>query len=364
MTNDQLGQLTLAIALLLLTATVLGQLFARLRQPKVIGEILAGVLFGPSILGQVAPDFAHDVFGLGADAADYRTIGLGFIYHLGLLFLMFVSGAHVRNVLGRENRRETAWLLSLGTALPFAIALGISLVVPSGSLLGSADSSGALSLVFASAVAVTSIPVITRIFSDLGILHTRFASLMLGTAVLEDILLWGVLSIATAIATATLASQSGDLSRDIAQHVLVNLAFVVAAMTLMPKVLRWLGHHRHNLVARQTPVTWCLLVLLSYLSLASWLDVTPVFAAFLAGFGLIGGFTGSERQSYRLPIDTIASFSQALFIPVYFAIVGLKLDFTKNFSIWLTLAFLIGSSVLHCACAALAARGRASVVAP
>ena len=68
MTNDQLGQLTLAIALLLLTATVLGQLFARLRQPKVIGEILAGVLFGPSILGQIAPDFAHDVFGLGADA--------------------------------------------------------------------------------------------------------------------------------------------------------------------------------------------------------------------------------------------------------------------------------------------------------
>ena len=80
MTNDQLGQLTLAIALLLVTATVLGQLFARLRQPKVIGEILAGVLFGPAILGRIAPNFAHDVFGMGAESTDYRTIGLGFIY--------------------------------------------------------------------------------------------------------------------------------------------------------------------------------------------------------------------------------------------------------------------------------------------
>src|SRR6478752_3406076 len=142
MTNEQLGQLTLAIGLLLVTATVLGQLFARIRQPKVIGEILAGVLFGPSILGQVAPAFAHDIFGFRADATDFRTIGLGLIYQLGLLFLMFVSGAHVRHVLGRENRRETAGLLGLGTARPVAIAPGVSLAVPPRSLLGSADSKG------------------------------------------------------------------------------------------------------------------------------------------------------------------------------------------------------------------------------
>ena len=77
-------------------------------------------------------------------------------------------------------------------------------------------------LVFACATAVTSIPVITKIFYDLGILHTRFASLQLGSAVLEDIGLWGVLSIASAIAASKLSSASGDLTANIGEHIAVN----------------------------------------------------------------------------------------------------------------------------------------------
>ena len=103
-------------------------------------------------------------------------------------------------------------------------------------------------------------------------------------------------------------------------------------------------------------MTWCLVILLGLVSLATALSVTPVFAAFLAGFALIGGVSGSERQRYGTPIQTIATFSQSLFIPVYFAMIGLKLDFTKNFSVWLTLAFLVGSSILHIGSAGLAAR--------
>lgn len=90
--------------------------------------------------------------------------------------------------------------------MPFFLALFAAPLLPLSSLAGTAGSESAVVLVFACAVAVTSIPVITKIFYDLGILHTRFASLMLGAAVLEDIMLWGVLSVATAIAAATVAS--------------------------------------------------------------------------------------------------------------------------------------------------------------
>lgn len=207
----------MALLLLVASANVLGQLAARLRQPKVVGEILAGVLLGPSVLGLLAPDAASHLFGDGAK--DTSAVVLDFLYQFGLLLLMFVSGASVRNVLGKENRKPTAWILGLGTPLPFFLALLLAPTLPLDAFMGDAGSRPAVVLVFAIAASVTSIPVITKIFYDLGILHTRFASLMLGAAVLEDIMLWGVLSLATAISSATAAAASGALAGTVTVHV-------------------------------------------------------------------------------------------------------------------------------------------------
>ena len=203
MKNPELGQVLLAILLLMLGANLLGQLFSRLRQPKVVGEILAGILLGPTLFGKIAPDFAADLF--GADKTDPKALVLAFMNNFGLLMLMFVSGCAAKHLLGAENRRATAWILGIGTPLPFFIALFVAPLLPLEYFTGVAGSEEAVVLVFAAAAAVTSIPVITKIFYDLGILHTRFASLLLGSAVLEDIALWGVLSVATAIAAASLA---------------------------------------------------------------------------------------------------------------------------------------------------------------
>src|SRR5215213_9100254 len=223
MTTAQIGQLLGGVALLLLAANLLGQLAAKLRQAKVVGEILAGVLFGSALVGRWAPGFTHDFLGAGAEATDFRQVGLSIFYNLGLLTLMFVSGAAVRNVLGKENRRQTAWLLAIGTPLPFVITLLVAPHLPLDSLLGTAGSRSALTLLLCSAVAVTSIPVITKIFSDLGILHTRFASLLLGSAVLEDIALWGVVSVATALAASS-GGADDTVTGTVTGHVLVNLA--------------------------------------------------------------------------------------------------------------------------------------------
>jgi Kef-type K+ transport system membrane component KefB len=139
---------------------------------------------------------------------------------------MFISGSSVRHVLGKENRKPTAFILAIGTPLPFFLALFVAPTLPLDAVMGSANSKPAVVLVFAVAAAVTSIPVITKIFYDLGILHTRFASLMLGAAVLEDIMLWGVLAVATAVASATVTAAGGALAETISVHVVANLAYV------------------------------------------------------------------------------------------------------------------------------------------
>jgi Kef-type K+ transport system membrane component KefB len=270
--------------------------------------------------------------------------------------LMFVSGFSVRHVLGKENRRPTAWILAVGTPLPFFIALGLSPWLPIDSLVGEVGSHLAVVIVFAIATAVTSIPVITKIFYDLDILHTRFASLMLGVAVFEDILLWGVLAVATAIAAGTLAATQGQLVESIAIHVAINTAYVFVALVFVPPVLRRLGQASWNVLAREAPVAWVIAVLLGYVVVAAALGVTLVFAAFLAGFGIVGGMKATERQHYRKALDSIEHLAVAVFIPIYFAMVGFRLDLRTSLDPVLLIGFFVGTSLLVFATKGLAAR--------
>jgi Kef-type K+ transport system membrane component KefB len=344
MSNHDLGSVLVAMLLLLLGATMLGQLFTRMRQPKVVGEILAGILLGPTLLGHLAPGAARSIFGASAD--DPSRVVLGFMYHLGVLMLMFVSGFSIRHVLSRENRAPTAWILGVGAPLRFFIALGLCLLLPLRSFVGPAKSVPAVAIVFGIAVAVTSIPVISRIFYDLDILHTRFASLMLGAAVFEDILLWGVLSIATAIASATLTATQDVLTLAIATHVAVNLAYVVVALLVMPTLLRRLGQARWNVLAREAPVAWVMAVLLGYVAVASAFDVTLIFGAFLAGFGIVGGMQRTEHQRYGSALEAIERMAAAVFIPIYFAIVGYRLDLGTSLHPTVFVGFLVGTSLI------------------
>src|SRR3954447_4703819 len=138
MSNADFGSITLQLSLLLATAHLLGHLFSRLKQPRVIGEILAGVLLGPSVLERVAPHLAESIFPrMAASAGQLPTqIVLGFIYNLGLLLLMFVSGAETKGLFQRSDRRQIAWLTSVGTVVPFVVAMICAPLLPLDRLMG------------------------------------------------------------------------------------------------------------------------------------------------------------------------------------------------------------------------------------
>jgi Kef-type K+ transport system membrane component KefB len=354
LTPEQLASVIVALTAVIGLAHILGHLFERLRQPRLVGEILAGVVLGPFVLGQVAPDATAALLGEGVDNGDPTSLVLNFAYWLGLLLLMFISGSEVRRVLGQENRKPTAWILAVGTPLPFFIALGAGSLLPLESLTGEAGQESSTLLVLAIAVAVTSIPVISRIFYDLRILHTRFASLILGAALLEDILLWAVLAVATSLAATTALGQ--DLIGTMTEHVGLTLGYMAAGLFVGPPLLRRLHAARWNVLVESTPVGYACLILLSYAAIAALLDVNVVFAAFLAGFGLVGGMGGTERRRFAGPLDAIQKVAMGVFVPVYFAVVGTQLVFGNGFSLWLLVAFLVGSSTLCLLSIGLAAR--------
>lgn len=331
MTNSELVA-TLAVLLALVgLAQLLGYFFVRLRQPKVIGEILAGVVMGPALLGRLP--FVSNLI----QTANHQVHVLDFVYWLGLLLLMFLSGAETQQLFSRHDRRDVTWLTLVGTGLPFLLALagGPWLVRPS---LGGANGNRfSLIIILAVGVAVTSVPVVSKIFADLKILHTRFARLVLGVAVLEDIVLWLALAVATA-----LAGKGALQPRAIALHLGATCAFFLVGLTLLPRAIKRVNKASWNVVAQQSPVGYAIAVLLGYCVLAGIMDVSLVFAAFLAGFAVVH----KKRRLFADALDAIGKVAFAFFVPVYFAVVGIKLDLVHGFSLWMLVAFLLGSCLI------------------
>jgi Kef-type K+ transport system membrane component KefB len=341
MSDSALASVLLVLLLLVGFAQLLGYLFVKLRQPKVVGEILAGIVLGPALLGRL-PFFSHLI-----DGAKHQGNILDFVYWLGLLLLMFLSGAETQQLFTREERREVGWLGIVGTGIPFVLGLifGPWLIRPE--LAGPNGNRISLIIILAVGVAVTSVPVVSKIFADLKILHTRFARLVLGVAVLEDIALWLALAVATAMAGKTALNP-----RSMAYHLIATIAFFVLGLTIVPRIIKKINKARFNVVAKNSPVGYAIAVLLAYCAVAGALQVSLVFAAFLAGFAVVH----KKRRLFAEALDAIGKVAFAFFIPIYFAIVGLKLDLIRGVSLWMIVAFVVGTCVVKILSVSLAGR--------
>jgi Kef-type K+ transport system membrane component KefB len=340
LTSAEIARLLLGLGLLMVAAHACGHLFARFRQPPVIGEILGGLLLGPTIFGTLFPELQAQVF---PDEGATASV-LGAIYQLGLFMLMFAAGAELRSVFHRGERKTASLITLTGTVLPFAIGLVVLQFVDLSGLKGEAGNDTAFLLVFAIAIAVTSIPVISRIMMDLGILESAFARIVLTAAVIEDVALYVVLAVALGL----VSQQSGDdfglaallgldpaSSLSMAYHVLGSLAFIGLALWLGPKLLRRLVGSRYNLLQQRSPIAFQLAFMLALVGICIYIGITPLFGALVAG--MVVSVSGDGQEQAR---ESIRSFALAFFVPVYFAIVGLRLDLIHEFNPLFFLVFL------------------------
>ena len=356
LSNADVAHLLLALVLLLVAAHSLGRLCTRLHQPKVAGEILGGLLLGPTLLGLLLPSWQHAVFQSGTAT----PVALGIFYQLGLFLLMYCSGAELRSILARRERKATLGIALLANAAPFLAGVAFLRFYDSGRFLGHAHNSTAFLLIFALAMAVTSIPVISRIMADLGILDTRFARIVLSVAVLEDLLIYVVLNFALALVappTAEAFTLPSLLSMQPASaigngyYVVVTLAFFALPALLGPGFVGRLVALRGNVLGRASPIGFQLAFMLALTGLAAFLGVSPIFGALLAGI-LAGDLHGPAEQARQ----TIQSFAYAVFIPVYFAVVGLRLDLAHQFEPLFFVFFLAFACLVKTASAYAGAR--------
>ncbi|MFN2417062.1 MAG: cation:proton antiporter [Pyrinomonadaceae bacterium] len=179
------------------------------------------------------------------------------------------------------------------------------------------------------------------------ILHTRFARLVLGVAVIEDLALWAALAVATALAGQTVLNSLGMVT-----HLLTIATFFALGLTLLPRLIKRVNRAGWNILAQHSPVAYVVAVLLAYCAAAGALHVNLVFAAFLAGFAIVR----RDRGLFAEPIDVVDKMGLSVFAPLYFAIVGYRLDLSKSFSLWILVWFLVGSCLLKLVSVSLGAR--------
>jgi K+:H+ antiporter len=350
-------RLLMSLGLLVIAAHAVGHAFVLLRQPRVIGEIVGGLLLGPTVLGVVLPSWHAALFPeTGASAAV-----LSWSYQLGLLLLMFCSGAEMRTMFRAGEGRVVGLVTVMGVTVPFLAGLLVFVTVDPPGLAGPSANKTALTLVFGLAVAVTSIPVISRIMVDLGIIDTSFARVVLGVAVLEDLVVYVVLALALGLVSAPKAATFGlpavlgvepGSGPAMTVHAVATVAFLVAMALGGPPVFRWLRGSRWNLVATSNPIAFQLVFLFGGTLASLWLDITPIFGAFMAGIA-----TSSATDAVSIQArESIKAFSFAYFVPVYFAIVGAQLDLVHRFDPWFFCWFLVFACVVKSVSAYVGAR--------
>ncbi len=332
MTAPQLHALLIQIGLMLSIAWGMGYLARRLGQPAVLGELLGGILLGPTLLGAFAPQ-AHALL-FPPDQA--IATSLDALLKVGMLFFMFAAGLEVNLVHVRQHRRAIALTSLGGGAVPFALGFAMVLLFPD--LWGPQDRPHLLALFVGTALSISALPVIARMLMDTRLIDTKIGATVMASAMANDMIGWS--AFALILHDLKPGQPGGNLG--------AALGLVLGFAALMLGAGRWLLQPLLHQARYFKDWPGGLLTFLAALVVlaavgADSVGLHGIFGAFLVGVAL--GQYQDPRQDKRIH-GMIQPFALNFFAPLYFVSVGLKADFSGQFDgllvSWVFLAACLG----------------------
>ncbi len=296
-------EILLALFLMLLAAKLAAEVFERLRQPAVVGEILAGVIIGPSVLGLVAP-----------------SEFISMLAEIGVIFLLFTVGLETKpSSIFRVGKTATL-VAVMGVVLPF---LGGWL------LMRAWGSTNISSLFVGTALVATSVGITARVLASLNLLNTSVARIILGAAVIDDILGLLVLSVVS-------SSSAGTINYwEIGITALLAIGFTAFVALIGARVVTRVASRIHNLRISESLFIAGLVLCLGLAVAVAFIGVAAIIGAFLAGMALAEASEGDER------LHTQANGVMEFLVPFFLVNIGMQLQlsvFRDWTLIWLALA--------------------------
>lgn len=325
--------LLVQIAVLLAMARFLGEIMRKLKQPPVVGELMAGVVLGPSILGVLWPEAQHTIFPRDQHLADL----LAAISWIGVLFLLICTG--LETDLGLIKRRgKTALTISAGGILvPFATGFGLGQFLPE-SYLADADARLVFSLFMAVAMSISAVPVIAKVLMDLKLIRRDIGQLILASAMTDDTIGWILLAVVAGLAKTGAVDVGAALKSVGGAVVFMLFAFTVG----QPLIARIFAGVDKRFSGAGPQMSLLLALAFATAALTHEMGIEAVLGAFT--IGILAGQAPRFRHEVGHTLELVTA---SFLAPIFFASAGVKVDLMRLADPEVA---LVGAIVLGIAC--------------
>jgi Kef-type K+ transport system membrane component KefB/nucleotide-binding universal stress UspA family protein len=331
--HHELLLILLQLSLLLLVSRGLGEVMRRIDLPPVVGELLAGVLLGPSILGLIFPALQTAVFPKSQLQSDLLSV----VSWLGVLFLLIVTGLETDlNLILRKGK--TALLISLGgIVVPFSTGLALGWFLPE-NFLANPSERLIFALFIATAMSISAVPVIAKVLMDLNLIRRDIGQITLAAGMTDDTIGWILLSVVSGLASSGKFDLITAFKSVLGAVLFLAIAFTIGR-TVVNLILRWVDDHIGGATASLSIV---LILALAAAALTHSLGIEAALGAFV--FGILAG---QSRRFSREAGHTLEVVTAGFLAPIFFAAAGLKVNLLQLLE---PETFIIGVLVLLVAC--------------
>jgi Kef-type K+ transport system membrane component KefB/nucleotide-binding universal stress UspA family protein len=321
------------VVLLLLTGRLLGEAMQRLGQPAVIGQLLAGILLGPSVFGVIWPEGQQAMF----PASGAQKSMIDGVSQLGILMLLLLTGMEIDLRLVRKVGAAAASVSLAGISLPFACGFALGEFLPD-SMLPKPDQRLITSLFLGTALSISSIKIVAMVVREMNFMRRDLGQVIVASAIIDDSIGWIIIAI-----TFGLAEHGTIDMATLARSVLGTGLFLALSLTIGRRVVFGVIRWTNDNFVSEFPVLTAILVIMGAMALTTHLlGVHTVLGAFVAGI-----LVGESPILTRHIDEQLRGLITALFAPVFFGLAGLGTDLSvlKDPSlVWLMLGLIVIAS--------------------
>src|SRR5438270_7516852 len=313
--GQELLLLLVQFGLLLAVARTLGEVARRFRLPSVVGELLAGVVLGPSLLGAVAPRVFHTVF----PSRPEQVHLLEALSWLGVLMLLILTGLETDLELIARKGKGALGISLGGILLPFVSGVALGFVIP-GAFVARAYQRGVFALFVGTAMSTSAIPVIAKVLMDMDLIRRDIGQITLAAGMIDDTMGWILLSVVAGLAARGVVDPA-SVGKSIASVLIVLGLSLTVGRRLVAALIRAVDNRIGGDMAK---ITTLVLLALALGSLTQSLGLETVLGAFIAGV-----LVGRVKRFDHHAAETFKVVALGVFAPVFFAVSGLRVDLAQ-----------------------------------
>ena len=327
----------LSIGTMLFAAKLLGEIFDKLKQPAVIGEILAGIILGPSILGHFLPEIYSWLF----DSNTTIKIALDGITTIGVILLLLVSGLELDLSMVVAEGKKAISIGLMGVILPFIIGFTVSYYFPSIMGIENREMKIIFSLFMGTALSISALPVIAKTLLDLNLLQTKIGSTIIASAMFNDLIGWLIFSLILSLMGLKESSMS------FLSTFLLMIIFSAFTLTIGKRLINKIIPVIQNKLSYPGGIL-NFIIISGFLCAAftEFIGVHAIFGAFIIGIAIGGSENLTEKTR-----ELLQQFVTNIFAPLFFVSIGLRVNFLANFDpviVFMVLALAFAGKVIGC----------------